>query len=299
MAQLCNRTGMLRRLYVAQATAGTAMAARRVGRVAMPLARAAPSTLSSSSACALRMPRRTFMDSVFGRQPSKVKLDDVAYDKSAPHYSGTIFGLPADNVIFYAKVALGTFATLAVVYVFFKGYVLLSRFSLQTVARLGFMSGFSCCLICYTLTLSLVRRYRINADTVYNQSIALVMRNEKVIQHLGTHPRTGEFRTYNASGGFKLPLMRRIRSGTYELADLLGLKPRRLQMLITLKNASSGNEGLISCDVRKESTGFMSSTNVYKSLSITLYSENKKMEPETIILIGKPEDVVYRSLILR
>lgn len=245
------------------------------------------------------MPRRGFMDSLFGRSQPKVKLDDVTYDKSAPRYSGKIFGMSADNVIFYSKVAASTFAMLAVVYVFFKGYVLLSRFSLQTVARLGFMSGFSCCLICYTVALSLVRRYRINAETVYNQSIALVMHNEKVVQHLGTHPRTGDFRTYNATGGFKLPLMRRIRSGSYELSDLLGLKQRRLQMLLTLKNPSSGNEGLVSCDVRKESTGFLTSTNVYKSLSITLYSENKTTEPETIILIGKPEDVVYRSLILR
>ncbi|KAG5474397.1 hypothetical protein LSCM1_03179 [Leishmania martiniquensis] len=290
---------MLRRLYVAHATAGTALAARQVAQPRSHFAASTPSTQSPSRLHALYVPRRGFMGSFFGRPQAKVKLDDVAYDKSAPHYSGTIFGLPADNVVFYSKVAAGTFATLAVVYIFFKGYVLLSRFSLQTVARLGFMSGFASCLLCYTVALSLIRRSRINADTVYNQSIALVMRNEKVIQHLGTHPRTGDFRTYHATGGFKLPLMRRIRSGSYELADLLGLKQRRLQMLLTLKNPSSGNEGLVSCDVRKESTGFLSSTNVYKSLSITLYSENKKMEPETIILIGKPEDVVYRSLILR
>nr|CAJ2476349.1 unnamed protein product [Leishmania braziliensis] len=290
---------MLRRLYVAHATAGTALASRQVAWLRSHTAAPTQSPQSPVPPHALCVAQRSFMDSVFGRPQTKVKLDDVAYDKSAPHYSGTVFGLPADNVIFYSKVAAGTFATLVVVYIFFKGYVLLSRFSLQTVARLGFMSGFACCLISYTVALSLIRRYRINAETVYNQSIALVMRNEKVVQHLGTHPRTGDFRTYNATGGFKLPLMRRIRSGSYELSDLLGLKQRRLQMLLTLKNPSSGNEGLVSCDVRKESTGFLSSTNVYKSLSITLYSENKKAEPETIILIGKPEDVVYRSLILR
>ncbi|KAK7198974.1 hypothetical protein NESM_000864800 [Novymonas esmeraldas] len=290
---------MLRRLYVAHATAGTALAARQVARLPTLSAVAAPSPLSSSPMHALCAPRRGFMDSLFGRTQAKVKLDDVAYDKSAPRYRGTILGLPADNVVFYSKVAAGTIATLVVVYIFFKGYVLLSRFSLQTVARLGFMSGFACCLVCYTVALSLIRRYRINAETVYNQSIALVMHNEKVVQHLGSHPRTGEFRTYNATGGFKLPLMRRIRSGSYELSDLLGLKPRRLQMLLTLKSPSGGNEGLVSCDVRKESTGFMASTNVYKSLSITLYSDDKKVEPQTIILIGKPEDVVYRSLILR
>lgn len=245
------------------------------------------------------MPGRTFLNSLFHREKPKVALDDVTYDKTSPRYQGTIFGLPADNVVFYAKVAGGTVITLMMVYIFFKGYVLLSRFSLQTVARLGFLSGFGSCLICYTTAIALFRRYRINADTVYNQSIALVMRNEQVIRHLGTHPRTGDFRTYDASGGFKLPLLRRIRSGSYELSDLLGLKPRRLRMLLTLKNASSGNEGLVSCDVRKESTGFLSSTNVYQSLSVTLYDADKKAEPETIILIGRPEDVVYHSLIIR
>lgn len=288
---------MLRRLQAPYALAGVARMANAGRRYPLH------STPSSSSPLLPRgtmyTSRRTFLDSVFGRHQNKVKLDDVAYDKTTARYGGTIFGLPADNVIFYAKVAAGTLATLVTIYIFFKGYVVLSRFSLQTVARLGFMGGFATCLICYTTALSLVRRYRINAGTVYNQSIALVMHNEKVVQHLGSHPRTGEFRAYNAVGGFRLPLLRRIRSGSYELADLLGLKQRRLQMLFTLKNPASGNEGLVSCDVRKESTGFMSSTNVYKSLSITLYSENKKAEPETIILIGKPEDVVYQSLILR
>lgn len=288
---------MLRRLQVPYAAAGVAMVAN-TSRHLPPYA-SSSSAAHSTSHGALRASHRTFLDSFLGRQQHKVKLDDVAYDKTTTRYSGTIFGFPADNVVFYAKVAGATIAILAAVYVFFKGYVILSRFSLQTVARMGFMGGFATCLICYTTALSLVRRYRINAGTVYNQSIALVMHNEKVVQHLGSHPRTGEFRAYNSIGGFKLPLLRRIRSGSYELADLLGLKQRRLQMLFTLKNPSSGNEGLVSCDVRKESTGFMSSTNVYKSLSITLYSENKKAEPETIILVGKPEDVVYQSLILR
>ncbi|KAL7709210.1 hypothetical protein N2W54_007753 [Lotmaria passim] len=291
---------MLRRLHAPYVAAGVELAGNAARR--FPPHRAgvcASASTSSMSLSALRAPRRTFFDSVFGRRAVKVKLDDVAYDKTTTRYSGTIFGLSADNVIFYAKVAAGALATLVTVYIFFKGYILLSRFSMQTVARLGFMGGFTTCLICYTTALALIRRYRINANTVYNQSIALVMHNEKVVQHLGSHPRTGEFRAYNAAGGFKLPLLRRIRSGSYELADLLGLKQRQLQMLFTLQNPSSGNEGLVSCDVRKESTGFMSSTNVYKSLSITLYSGNKKMEPETIILIGKPEDVVYRSLLLR
>jgi hypothetical protein len=282
---------MLRRLQAPYMVAGAAFVRGTAHRC--------PPSVSTMSFTPVQAPRRTFLDSLFGRQQSKVKLDDVAYDKTTTRYSGTIFGLPADNVVFYSKVAAGTVLTLLAVYVFFKGYIILSRFSLQTVARLGFMGGFVSCLICYTTALSLVRRYRINAGTVYNQSIALVMRNEKVVQHLGSHPRTGEFRAYNSVGGFKLPLLRRIRSGSYELADLLGLKQRQLQMLFTLKNPANGNEGLVSCDVRKESSGFMASTNVYKSLSITLYSEGKKGEPETIILIGKPEDVVYKSLVLR
>ncbi|KPA85318.1 putative mitochondrial hypothetical protein [Leptomonas pyrrhocoris] len=290
---------MLRRLQAPYAAAGVALVANTARRFPPQHCVVSSSTSfpSSMSCSAMRAPRRAFLDSVFGRHQRKVKLDDIAYDRTTTRYSGTIFGLSADNVMFYAKVAGGAFTMLIVVYIFFKSYIILSRFSLQTVARLGFMGGFLTCLICYTTVISFVRRSRINTTTVYNQSIALVMRNEKVINHLGTHPRTGEFRAYHSTGGFKLPLLRRIRSGSYELSDLLGLKQRRLQMLFTLKNPSSGNEGLVSCDIRRESTGFMSSTNVYKSLSITMYTKNKKAEPETIILIGKPEDVVYQSLI--
>ncbi|KPI83867.1 hypothetical protein ABL78_7085 [Leptomonas seymouri] len=291
---------MLRRLQAPYVASGFMLVANTARHPPLqPTFGAFSSSSSSTPFSAMRTPRRTFLNSIFSRQPTKVKLDDVAYDKTTTRYSGTIFGLSADNVVFYAKVGASAFAILFIVYIFFKSYVILSRFSLQTVARLGFMGGFSTCLICYTTAISLMRRSRINAETVYNQSIALVMHNEKVLHHLGSHPRTGDFRAYSAVGGFKLPLLRRIRSGSYELADLLGLKQRRLQMLFTLKNPSSGNEGLVACDVRKESTGFLSSTNVYKSLSVVLYSPNKKVPPETIILIGNPEDVVSQSLFLR
>lgn len=245
----------------------------------------------------LLMSRRAFVSGFFRSNNHKVHVDTVAFDKETQHYRGTIFGFPADDVVFYAKVCAGAAVVIAVFCIFFKGYAILTRFSMQTVARLGFMGGFVSCVIIYTTVVQLVRRANINVNAVYNQSIALAMRNEKVQQFLGSHPRTGDFKTYSASGGFKLPLLRRVRSGSYELSDLLGLKPRRLQMLFVLKNPVTGNEGVVACDVRRETTGLLSSTNVYKSLSITLSDKAAQAEPEMIVLIGKPEDVVYRSLL--
>lgn len=245
----------------------------------------------------LRTTRRTFLEGLFGAKQAKVKVDTVAFDKETTRYRGTVLGLPADDVMFFLKVAGGVITVVVVFYIFFKGYAVLTRFSMQTVARLGFFGGFLSCMILYTIAVQVVRRAQINANAVYNQSIALVMHSEKVQQFLGSHPRTGEFKTYSASGGFKLPLLRRIRSGTYELSDLLGLKPRRLQMLFVLKNPAANHEGIVACDVRRETTGFLSSTNVYRSLSITLVDKNSKKEPETVILIGKPEDVIYHTLL--
>ncbi|EPY43636.1 hypothetical protein AGDE_00285 [Angomonas deanei] len=142
-----------------------------------------------------------------------------------------------------------------------------------------------------------MKKMRINPNAVYNQSIALVMRNEKVTQFLGSHPRTGDFKTYSETGGFKFPLVRRIRSGSYELSDLLGLKPRRLQMLFVLKHPNNGREGLVSCDVVRDGVGPFNSSNVYTSLAITLTEHGTQKQPETLIIIGKPEDLINRSFL--
>ncbi|CCW62331.1 unnamed protein product [Phytomonas sp. EM1] len=246
--------------------------------------------------CPHHSPRRSFMDKLFRSPSTKVTLDDLAYDMESPRYRGTVFGLPADSVIFYTKIFASIMTALVVVYVFFKGMIVAFRFDPHTVARMGFVSGFVCCMVIYTTIIQIIRRVQINSNVVYNHSIALVMRNAKVREFLGQHPRTGAFKAYAATGGFKLPLLRRIRSGSYELSDLLGLKPRRLQMVFVLKSPIGGREGVVYCDVRKESTGFMTSEKVYKSLVISLIETSKK-ERETVILIGRPEDVVDASLL--
>ncbi|ORC89825.1 uncharacterized protein TM35_000113590 [Trypanosoma theileri] len=225
-----------------------------------------------------------------------VKVEDTLFDKQTVHYTGTIFGFSADAVVFYAKTGAAVLAVFVVVTLFLKGYAMLSRFSLATVARLGFMSGFISSAVLYTVLLAVVRRFKINPNAVYNQSIALVMRNERVIQHLGSHPRTGDFKAYCETGGFRLPLVRRIRSGSYELSDLLGLKPRKMQMMFILRNPVNGREGLVTCDVRRETTGFMTSSNTFKSLAVTLTDTSRSAETQTVVVIGRPEDVVYRGL---
>ncbi|KAH9600303.1 hypothetical protein LSM04_003028 [Trypanosoma melophagium] len=229
-------------------------------------------------------------------KPQQVKLEETLFDKQTVHYTGTIFGFPADAIVFYAKTGAAIIAVLVVFTLFLKGYAVLSRFSLATVARLGFMSGFLSSAVLYTALLALVRRFKINPNAVYNQSIALAMRNDRVIQHLGSHPRTGDFKAYCETGGFRLPLIRRIRSGSYELSDLLGLKPRKMQMMFILRNPANGREGLVTCDVRRESTGFMSSSNTFKSLAVTLTDTSRTLETQTVVVIGRPEDVVYRGL---
>eukprot|EP00658_Telonema_sp_P-2_P057711 TRINITY_DN46125_c0_g1_i1.p1 TRINITY_DN46125_c0_g1~~TRINITY_DN46125_c0_g1_i1.p1 ORF type:complete len:183 (-),score=51.52 TRINITY_DN46125_c0_g1_i1:88-636(-) len=131
-----------------------------------------------------------------------------------------------------------------------------------TIARFGFISGFTTCAVLYSSALLIRRTYHINPNAVYNQSIALALKHPEVQSLLGTHPKTGEFRAYCATGGFKLPLMRRIRSGSYEIADLLALRPRRLQMIFFLKNTINGKEGMVTVDVQKESTGTVSYTHL-------------------------------------
>ncbi|CCD12008.1 unnamed protein product [Trypanosoma congolense IL3000] len=225
----------------------------------------------------------------------RVNLEEVRFDKQSPRYVGTVFGIPADAVVFYAKVGVAVASVCLVVSVFMKGYSFLARLNLGTVARLGFISGFLSCMVLNGVFVGVVRRIRINPNAVYNQSIAIVMQNEKVVQHLGTHPRTGDFKAYCLSGGFRLPLIRRIRSGSYELSDLLGLKPRKLQMMFILRNQANGYEGFVTCEVRRETTGFLSSVNTYKSLAVTL-TDSSHSSPRTIVVIGRPEDVVYRGL---
>jgi hypothetical protein len=146
----------------------------------------------------------------------------------------------------------------------------------------------------YTLALQMKRRYMIPPNAVYNQAIAMVLKDPRVTAHLGSFPKTGEFRAYCSSGGFKLPLLRRLRSGSYELSDLLGTKPRRLQMMFVM-HGPDGKEGLVSCDVRKLQSGLVSSQHHFQSLAVLL-SDPITNDPVPLILIGREQDVVFRGM---
>jgi hypothetical protein len=229
-------------------------------------------------------------------KPQVVELNEALYDTSTVHYQGTIFGVKTDTLAYYAKFYGGLLLVGAVVYLFFKGYVWLAEFSLVTVGKMGFTAGFLSCGVLYSLGLGLMRRYRIAPNAVYNQAIALALRNEEVVGYLGSHPKTGEFRAYHSSGGFKLPLMRRIRSGSYELSDLLGTKPRRLQMMFVLRSPD-GKEGLVSCDVRTASAG-VHATHYFHSLAVHLSagSSGDKKPSKSVVIIGREDDVVFKGL---
>ena len=231
----------------------------------------------------------------FGKsQPEKVAVDETVYDKQYSHWSGKLFGIPMDRIIYYLKINGGVFLIVGTIYLFFQGYVWLSHFSLATVGKMGFMGGFVTCAVLYTLLLTVRRMYHISPNAVYNQAIAIAMKNPDVLDHLGSAPRTGEFKAYCASGGFKLPLLRRLRSGQYELSDFLGTKPRRLQMMFVLRS-TGGNEGLVSCEVRKSHSKLFSSSYYFQSLSVHL--SGKKKESRTVIVIGGENDVVYQGIL--
>ena len=252
---------------------------------------------TGSGSPAILFPRMAFSN--FFRRVAKgpkVQVNEVMYDKIHSKWAGTFFGISTDTLVYNSKLAGGVLLVCFTIYMFFKGYVWLAEFSLVTVARLGFFGGFITSAVLYTTALSVRRRYGINANAVYNQSISLVMRNPQVAEYLGPHPRTGDFKAYCATGGFKLPLARRLRSGSYELSDALGTKPRRLQMMFILRNPVNGREGLVTVDVNKESTGFLSSTDTFKSLAVTLSDTANTGDPKTVVIIGRPEDVVYRGL---
>jgi hypothetical protein len=242
--------------------------------------------------------RRAPLSTFFRRGTStpKIQVNDVLYDKTSSKWGGKFFGVPVDTIVYNSKLIGGGLLVCFTLYMFVKGYVWLAEFSLVTVARLGFLGGFVTSAVLYTTALSIRRRAGINPNAVYNQSIALAMRNSQVSEYLGPHPRTGDFKAYCASGGFKLPLARRLRSGSYELSDALGTKPRRLQMMFILRNPVNGREGLVTVDVQKETTGFLSSTDTYKSLAVTLSDTANTGDPKTVVIIGRPEDVVYRGL---
>lgn len=231
---------------------------------------------------------------VTGREKSETpQLQQLVYDKENVHYTGKIFGISTDTLFFYAKVGSIGLAVYLVVWTFFAGYQYLMSFSLAAVGKLGFMAGFWTSFILANTFAQLKRRYTISPNAVYNQAIALVLKDQHVRDFLGEYPKTGDFRAYHASGGFKLPIMRRIRSGSYELADLFGTKPQRLQMMFILR--AQDREALVSCDVRKMHTRLFSSSYQFKSLAVHL-KDKKSKEAESRILIGRDEDVIYQGI---
>jgi len=131
----------------------------------------------------------------------------------------------------------------------------------------------------------------------------MVMRNPEIANFLGQAPKTGDFRAYCATGGFKLPLLRRMRSGSYELGDLLGTKERRLQMMFVLRG-DHGREGLVSCDVRRSGAG-MYKAYYFRSLAVHLTEPTKDIGESTgdvvgdhhnlIVVVGTKDDVVWKG----
>ena len=233
------------------------------------------------------------VDKVTGKKSADVELQQLVYDKESVHYTGKIFGISTDTLFFYGKMAVIGLSIYLVVWTFFAGYNYLMSFSLAAVGRLGFMAGFWTCFILFNIAAQFKRRYTISPNAVYNQAIALVMKDSHVKEFLGEYPKTGDFRAYHASGGFKLPLLRRIRSGSYELADLFGTKPQRLQMMFILR--SPGREALVSCDVRKMHTRLFSSSYNFRSLAVHL-KDTKTKETESRIILGRDEDVIYKGI---
>lgn len=287
----------MNRLYAASSFP-CSLVARRAISTSAPRLHRAPIVARSAGTTTLPMfvQRRYFLSKLLGRKEAqKISVDTTVYDKTSAHFAGKFLGVPMDTIVFYAKVSGAVFVVWFIVHLFFRGYVYLTDFSLHTVARLGFMGGFCTCGVLYTLALQFRRRVQINPNAVYNQSISLAMRNVTLQEYLGPHPRTGDFKAYCSSGGFKLPLLRRLRSGSYELADALGLKPRRLQMMFILRNPANGREGLVTVDVQKEQSGFLKSTDTFRSLAVTLSDTANTGEAKTVIIIGRPEDVVYRG----
>lgn len=257
----------------------------------------APHSARPAVACssALRTPRRHFLSRFFKRdKPAAIPLDEKVYDKQNVHYTGKLFGLDMDSLVYYLKLNGGIFAVGATIYLFFKASMYFTQFSLQTMGKLGFMSGFGTCFACYWILNMMKRRYSIPPNAVYNQAIAMAMKNPRVVASLGQYPKTGNFRAYCSSGGFKLPLLRRIRSGSYELADLLGTKPRTLQMMFVLRSAD-GKEGLVSCEVRKADGTLLPTNYYFHSLAVHIHNTDTK-ESDSIVLIGNDSDVVYQGI---
>jgi hypothetical protein len=244
----------------------------------------------------MRHQTRSFFGPFKSRSTQRITLDEKTYDKQVTHFTGKIFGISTDTLWHHLKLNSGVFLACGTFYLFFKGYAWLTQFSLATVGRLGFMGGFVSCAVLYSSALILKRRYQIIPNAVYNQALAIVLKDAKVASYLGAHPKTGEFKAYCATGGMKMPLPRRIRSGQYELADLIGSKPQRLQMMFILRSAD-GKEGLVSCDVHKSGSMFGTSASYYfNSLAVHLSSGSSDGKPATQIVIGKSEDIVYKGI---
>lgn len=231
------------------------------------------------------------------RTQPKILVDEILYDNYRSHYRGKIFGVSADKVIFHFKINSGVAICCFGIYWFLYGGEHLSRLSRSSFARLSFVSGFCSCAAIGAMGLALKKWYHVPPNAVYNQAIAIVLKNERVNRVLGRFPEVGEFKAYSTLGGFKFPLPRRFRSGQYELADALGLKKRRLQMVFTLFDPTSGAEALVSCEAEKARTGFLKRANYFTAINVHLYHPQKPVEQPLVFILGDQSDTLYKGLI--
>jgi hypothetical protein len=261
---------------------------RPLCKVASPAWSAAPARCQTQT--------RHFVSRFWKKDPAaaRVKLDEKLYDKQSIHYTGSLFGVQTETLMTWLKFGSTLLVVFGILYVFFKGSMYLTQFSIATVGKMGFAGGFITASACWSLVLNMKRKYHIPPNAVYNQAIAMCMKNPKVSAFLGPYPKTGSFRAYCGTGGFKLPLLRRVRSGQYELSDLLGTKPRKLQMMFVLKNAE-GKEGLVSCEVRKADGTMFGTSYYFHSLAVHLSDPTTKQK-EAVVLVGSDTDIVYNGI---
>jgi hypothetical protein len=255
---------------------------------------ASPAYTSANNAVRASQQRRTLFG--FGEKQEKVELNTAEYDKQSVHYTGSIFGVAVETLVHYAKIGLTVAGILSIVYLFWKASFMLSQYSVIAVGKMGFIGGFITATGLWWVVNIVKRRYNIPPNAVYNQAIAIALRNTRITSFLGSYPRTGEFRAYHATGGFKLPLPRRLRSGQYELSDLIGTKPKKLQMVFLLISPDE-KQALVTCEVRKaDSAWVLGSSYYFHSLAVHLSDPKDKEAKESVILIGNDKDVVYPGI---
>eukprot|EP01006_Ploeotia_vitrea_P065664 TRINITY_DN93609_c0_g1_i1.p1 TRINITY_DN93609_c0_g1~~TRINITY_DN93609_c0_g1_i1.p1 ORF type:complete len:333 (-),score=53.71 TRINITY_DN93609_c0_g1_i1:1035-2033(-) len=231
-------------------------------------------------------------------QEAKAKAAAVEEEEELTPPPQPGLGAAASSMYFYFKKYLVVNSIIAFVmivcWVFYKGWRLMSSYSVLSAMKLGWILGFMSAFVAMGMGLVIRNWIVIHKDLVYRHVLKRVVNDPNVKTLLGGRsPKisSSHFTAYHETGGMMHKMKSIQRAGDISYKTLLATQPRRLQLLFQIESDQTQRVAMVSCDVHKKRR-LMGSQLHYKSIAVDCMDTGDR-----VLLEGGDSDVIYKGIV--